>query len=381
MVAVLAMAGVFSALGDWRLVARSLNYPARPATAAAWYRPRQGVPGVAPSVAPIPLSPQSDDDPGTIPAAALDEVAAFAEAQNSVALLILHRDRLILERYWQGHTAADPVNGMSMTKTLLALLVGIALEEGHIQALSDTVDTYLPQWRNDPRGQLTLADLLYMQSGLRNDDRTDTLQSDLVRLYGGSDVRKIALAIPQTHPPRQVFEYNNVNSQILSLVLEAATGETFGDYLSTRLWQPLGAADSFLWLDRPRGRAKPFCCFFATAQDWLRVGQMLLHQGRVNGAQVVPADWINTLRQPSPLEATFGMHLWIKARTKDYPAVNSASSAPFATANIFYLDGYHHQRVYVLPAHDLVIVRLGEEPPAWDDAVIPNALIRALAER
>lgn len=378
MVLILAMAGVFSALTDWRLVVRSLNYPARPATTATWYQPRQVVAGAAPTVPPMPLHPPSQEDDDTISAAVLEQVAAFAEAQNSVALLILHRDRLVLERYWQGHTATDPVNGMSMTKTLLALLIGIALAEGHIQSIDDPVATYLPEWRNDPRGQLTLADLLYMQSGLRNDDRTDTLQSDLVRLYGGSDVRRVALAIPQTHPPRQVFEYNNVNSQILSLVLEAATDETFGNYLSTRLWQPLGAADGFLWLDRPGGRAKPFCCFFATAQDWLRVGQLLLNQGQVNGAQVVPADWIATLRRPSPLEATFGLHVWIKARTKDYPAVNSASSAPFVTSDILYLDGYHHQRVYVLPSHDLVIVRLGEEPPAWDDAVIPNTLVNAL---
>ncbi|HZG40265.1 MAG TPA: serine hydrolase, partial [Nodosilinea sp.] len=69
--------------------------------------------------------------------------------------------------------------------------------------------------------------------------------------------------------------------------------------------------------------------------------------------------------------------IWLKARTADYPQVNRASSAPFA-ADTFYLDGRHHQRVYVIPSEELVIVRIGEDPPAWDDAVIVNAIVAGL---
>jgi CubicO group peptidase (beta-lactamase class C family) len=366
----LAVVGLLNFTVDWRLFLRSLSYPKNPVTAADWYWPRQTVAGS--SSKPNPLPPASSTE---IPPDVQKQILEFAEAQNSVALLVMHRDQLVLERYWQGHGPEQRVNSMSMVKTLLALLIGIAIEEGHIQSIDEPVGNYLTTWADDPRGRLTLADLLYMQSGLRNDDRTDTLNSDLVQLYGGSNVRQTALSIPLAGSPGQTFEYNNVNSQLLGLVLEEATGERFGHYLSSRLWQPLGAADGFLWLDRPDGAAKPFCCFFATAQDWLRVGQMLLHQGRVGSQQIVPADWLAQMLKESPLEPTFGMHIWIKARTADYPAVNLAASAPFAAPDTFYLDGRHHQRVYVIPSHDLVIVRIGEEPPAWDDAVIPNALV------
>ncbi len=375
-IVVLGILGLLASRVDWRLWTRSLSYPNRPATSVDWYRPRYPVPGnptpppwtvVAPTAEPGELSPE-----------VLEEVAAFAEAQNSVALLILHRDRLIFERYWQGHGPGSPVNGMSMTKNLLGLMIGVALAEGHINALTDRVGDYLPEWADDPRGDITLEDLIYMKSGLRNDDRTDSLGSDLVKLYGGSNLRRFALSIPQVQPPGQVYEYNNVNSQLLAFVLEAATGEPWGDYLSSRLWQPLEAEDTFLWMDRPGGSAKAFCCFFAMATDWLRVGHLFLRQGKVGDRQVIPADWIAKMRQESPLEPTYGMHLWIKARTPDYPNVNSASSAPFLDPKAFYLDGHHHQKVYVLPSYDLVIVRLGEEPPAWDDAVIPNTLIEAL---
>jgi len=366
------LVGIFGVSVDWRLLSRPLTYPPNPITAANWYRPRQTVAGVASSrsLNQIPTT--------EISSVALQAALDFAEAQNSVALLVLHRDQLVLEQYWQGHPPDGLVNSMSMVKTLLALLIGIAIEEGHIQSVDDPVKNYIPEWANDSRGDITLADLLYMQSGLKNDERINTIRSDLVQLYMGSDVDKVALNVPREHDPGKVYSYSNFNSQILSIVLERATGEGFADYLSTRLWQPLQNSDGFVWLDRPGGRAKPFCCFFATARDWARVGQMLLQEGNVGDRQIVSAEWIQKMIRPSPLEPTFGLHIWIKARTDAYPQVNRGSSAPFIANDTFYLDGRHHQRVYVIPSHDLVIVRIGEDPPAWDDSVIPNALVEGL---
>ena len=129
-------------------------------------------------------------------------------------------------------------------------------------------------------------------------------------------------------------------------MLERATGESFAAYLSTRLWQPLQNSDGFVWLDRPNGHAKPFCCFFATPRDWARVGQMLIHEGKVGDKQVVPAEWI----QKNGKTLSSGTHLWsahleVKARTDEYPQVNRGSSAAFIADDTFYLDGYHHQRV------------------------------------
>jgi CubicO group peptidase (beta-lactamase class C family) len=372
MVGLVTAGGLLRVSVDWRLLGRSLTYPDRPITSADWYQPQQVVPGID---APVPLARADNTE---IPADALQTAVDFAEQQNSVALLVMHRDRLVLERYWQGHTAAAPVNSMSMAKTLLALLIGVAIDEGHIGSIQDPVGTYLPEWADDPRGDITLADLLYMQSGLRNDSRTDTVESDLVKLYGGSDAPRLVLSIPLEGVPGETFDYSNFNSQILSLVLERATGEAFGDYLSTRLWQPLGAGDGALWLDRPGGHAKPFCCFFANAHDWVRLGQMLLHGGRVEDRQIISTEWLDQMRQESPLEPTFGLHIWLKARTTEYPQVNRASSAAFVADDLFYLDGRHHQRVYVVPSEELVIVRLGEEPPAWNDAVIPNAIVEGL---
>lgn len=366
-------AGVALETFDWRLVARSVTYPEAPITQVDWYRPLDPVPGDP--GAPLPTARAAEHD---LPKTALQHISAYAAARNSTALLVMHRGRIVWEQYWRDFSPDARFNGMSMAKTILSLLLGIAIAEGHIDSVHDPVADYLPEWRQDARGHLTIEDLLYMQSGLRNDDRTDTLFSDLVQMYGGSDVAAIALNVPLVEPPGETFRYNNVNSQILGLLLERATRETYADYLSSRLWQPLQARDAAVWLDRPNGHAKTFCCLFATPRDWLRVGQLLLQRGRVGAQQVVPAAWIERMLEPSPLEPTFGYFIWLKARTADYPNVNQAATVPFLAEDTFYLDGRGHQRVYVIPSRELVIVRAGETPPNWDDAVIPNTLVRSL---
>lgn len=357
---------------DWRLITRSLTYPEAPIMAADWYQPKVPVPGPAEAVSLATAQP-------TPPLAeALQEVSAYARMRNSTGLVVMHRGRVIWEEYWQGHDATSTFNAMSMSKTIAGLLVGIAINEGAIAALDTPVSQYFPEWREDPRASITVEDLIYMQSGLRNERQTDTLTSDLVQMYAGSNVARVALRVPSVRPPGQRFEYNNVNTQVLSLLIEQATGQPYADYLATRLWQPLGAADASIWLDRPNGSAKTFCCLFATARDWARVGQMLMADGRVGQTQVVPSGWLRQMLAPSPLEPTFGAHIWIKARTPDYPNVDQSATAPFLADDTFYLDGRGLQRVYVIPSQELVIVRMGEQPPNWDDAVIPNRLVEAL---
>ena len=365
---------------DWRLWIRAATYPGNEVTEVSWYRPLEPVPGGSPRG--FTSAPQSRFSPESLSA-----VTTYAEAQNSSALLILHEGDLILEKYWDGFSSNSLANGMSMTKTVVGLLMGIAIDEGHIASVRDPVQKYLPNWPYQQRWQtlglpnapqITLEDLLYMQSGLRNDDDTTTPFSDLVQMYLSSDVADVALNVAPEHPPGETFEYNNVNTQILSLVLESATGESFRDYLSKQLWQPLQASTAKVWLDRPQGDAKTFCCLFATARDWARLGMLLQNRGEMDQRQIISADWLRQMLQPSPLEPTYGYHIWIKARTADYPNVDTAASEPFLAKDTFYLDGRGFQRVYVIPSRRLVIVRLGEQPSSWDDAVIPNTLIRGL---
>ena len=374
------IAGIVASIGgiavvlNWTFLSRALTYPKNPITNVDWYQPLEtvtGKPGELSRASSTSISPDS-----------LKKITAYAEGADSSALLVIHQGNLVWERYWGEFTPTSTSNSMSLSKTIMALLIGIAIAEGDITSELDPVANYIPQWRQDERSKITIQDLLYMQSGLRNQDNTDNLASDLVRMYVSANANNVALKIPAVQPPKQAFDYNNANTQILSQVLEQATGERYANYLSTRLWQPLQASDAYLWLDRPQGNPKPFCCLFATPRDWARVGQLFLDRGRVNGQQIVPESWLEKMKRPSPFVSSYGYHIWLKARTKEKPGVyDRSSSQPFLAQDTFYLDGASNQRVYIIPDQDLVIVRVGERPKQWDDSVIPNTLVKSLVSK
>ncbi|WP_272063573.1 serine hydrolase domain-containing protein [Oscillatoria sp. CS-180] len=360
-------------LVDWRFIVRAVTYPDQPIMAVDWYQPQALVAGQP--LDPLPISESSQSPQFE---EALQQISRYAAERNSTGLLVMHRGKIVLEQYWQGYDETSAFNAMSMSKSIVGVLIGQAIAEGFITSLDDPAAQYLPEWRQDDRATMTLRDLIDMQSGLRNERSTTSVTSDLVQLYMGSDIEKTALNIPLVNAPGEAFSYNNVNSQVLAIVLQRATGMSYADYLSSRLWQPLRAGNAGVWLDRPNGSAKTFCCLFATVRDWARVGQMLLSQGRFNDIQIVPAEWIQDMLIPSPLEDTFGKHIWVKARIPGLANVEQAATVPYLAGDTFYLDGRDLQRVFIVPSQSLVIVRAGEHPPTWDDSVIPNTLVKAL---
>jgi CubicO group peptidase (beta-lactamase class C family) len=370
----LAVIGGTAIALNWTFLRRVVTHPDNSITNVDWYKPLATVKG-KPLAIPVATSKSISQD-------SLNKISAYAQAHNSSALLVLHKGEIVLERYWRGFTPTSTSNSMSMSKTVVALLIGMAIEEGHIDSELDPVAKYIPEWSGDERKKITLQDLLYMQSGLRNEDNTDSLNSDLVQMYAGSNADAVAVNIPAIHSPGKAFDYNNANTQILGIVLERATGEKYVDYLSTRLWQPLQANEAAIWLDQPQGHPKTFCCLFATPQDWGKVGQLFINRGKVNNKQVVASAWLDKMIQPSSVESNYGYHVWLKAKTKAKPGgIDRRASQPFLAKDTIYLDGASLQRVYIIPAHDLVVVRIGEQAEKWDDSFIPNTLVDSLSNR
>jgi CubicO group peptidase (beta-lactamase class C family) len=186
------------------------------------------------------------------------------------------------------------------------------------------------------------------------------------------------LDTPLVSAPGADFKYSNVNTMLLSIVLTRATGQRYVEFLSEQLWKPLGAQDAAIWLDDEGGIPKTYCCLLTTARDWARVGLLLLHRGRVGDKQVVPAAWIEQMLTPSPTEENYGYHIWLgytrpSCRFPDW-------TTPFESADSYMLVGRDEQRVFVVPAHQLVIVRIGRGSKSWDDPVLPNIAVRALRE-
>ena len=309
----------------------------------------------------------------------------YAERMNSHALLIQHRGALVLERYWNGFGPDSRFDTASMHKTVLAMLLGLAIEDGHIGGLDDSVGRYISEWAGDARGAITLRQLATMSSGLKVEAFRPSPFSRGMRLVLGTDIENLALELPAEGPPGEDFQYINFNSQILGIALSRAVGRRYADYLSAGLWQPLGAPDAAVWLDREDGKARTFCCLLASAPAWLQVGAVLLNDGQIDGRRILPAGWVAEMKTSSATNPNYGLQLWLGSppdgvrRYNRLSGLEAKHSEPFLAPDVVFLDGVGGQRVYVIPSAELVIVRIGEATMDWDDSVLPNTLLRGLA--
>jgi CubicO group peptidase (beta-lactamase class C family) len=351
-------------LSGCTFLVRAKTYPSTDEiTNSAWYKPRAPIAG-QPTALPAA-------DAGTL-APALEKAREYVSARRTTGWVVLRDGKLIDEWYAPGFSASSVTNSQSMAKTVAALLVGRAIEDRLIGSLEDPVSTWIVEWKDDKRGDITVRQLLEMASGLRLDERL-VASSDLVKMHLGAHADRVALAVPAATPSGLDFEYNNVDTEILAIVLSRVYREPYPALVSERLWRPLGASDASIWLDRKGGFPKAYCCLFATARDWAKVGELILDEGKVGPTQVIPADWIRRMGMPSTHNPDYGLQLW---RADEGPGSKRRTErhSPLPDRAMVWLEGRKEQRVYVLPHSRLVIVRVGEEPPDWDDSVIPNLL-------
>ncbi len=354
--------------------------PARGVEGADLYVPAQAVPGGAGR-----MPPTTTPDAAGIAPEAIEAAAAWAEARGSFALIIARDGAIVAQRYWGGHGPGSRFSTASMHKTVMALAYGPAVAEGRIR-LDDPVGRWLPEWRNDPRGAITIGQLLRMESGLAWPAQPGPPgpASPAMRLMFAPDIRAVALETPAAVPPGTRFAYYNHDSQLAGEALAAAVGGDYARWLSERIWKPLGAGEASLFLDREGGSPHYFCCLQARPWDWLRVGELIRNRGRVHGRQLVPAEWIAAMTRPSAHNPNFGLQIWLgsphvrERRYSPTAALVVPAAEPFARDDVIFLDGAGGQRVYVVPSERLTIVRIGNPAPDWDDSALPNIILRGL---
>lgn len=341
--------------------------------------PQEVVPGIERE---IPTADGVTIDPAAIAAA-----ERYAAETDSVALLIYHRGALRYEKYWPGYDRETRTDPYSAHKTVLALLVGAALQDGILKSIDEPAANYLPEWRHDERRLITIRHLLQMSSGLEI-VRFGTWRS--FRLTLGSDITTTALEIPAAKPPGTEFQYLNANSQVLGIILQRASGKRYAEYLSQRVWSRIGAPTAYLWLDRDGGMPRTFCCLYTSARGWLQVGLLLKNRGQFEGEPVVPAEWVDAMLTPAAANPNYGYQIWLgsppgQARRYNDKTLSAYHSEPFVRSDLYFIDGFGGQRVYVVPSEDLIIVRTGRAVADmqqlernWDDAYLPNTLLRGV---
>lgn len=276
---------------------------------------------------------------------------AELERNRSVAFVVIHRDSILYESYWDGYSDSSLSNSFSMAKSYIGALTGIALREGLIKNLDQTVDEFIPEYRNEKKGKLTLWQLLTMSAALSWDEAYSSLFSVTTEAYYGKDLQGLMNRLDVTGIPGKEYNYQGGATQLLAMVLMKASGKNLSDYCEEKLWKPLGAVHTAEWsLDHTGGMEKASCCIYSNARDFARLGALYLHKGNWKGKQLIDTSYIEASVTPSPLlengkpNTEYGYQWWItEAEGK----------------KVFYCRGILGQYIVAIPSMQLVMVRLG----------------------
>jgi CubicO group peptidase (beta-lactamase class C family) len=308
------------------------------------------------------------------------DLTAFLDRTETTGFLVVYRGAITHEEYRQSADEASPFTSWSMAKSVLSALIGIAVEEGHIASIRDPIGTYVPALAGSGYADVPIGDALTMSSGIAFDEDYDNPLSDINILF----IRAMAMGVPaeetladleRLREPGTYNDYVSSDSMALGLVLENATGMPVSDYLSSRLWGPMGAEADASWSIDRTGREFALCCLNATLRDWARFGRLYLEGGNREGRQIVPETWVTASvnpeaphLQPGDNPASFwtfgyGYKWWIPEDPRgDFLAI-----------------GVWGQFIYVDPTREIVIVKTSADPHFDDHDPETVAAFRAIA--
>jgi CubicO group peptidase (beta-lactamase class C family) len=293
-----------------------------------------------------------------------DKYLKLHEQYKSVAFVIIQNGKLKYEHYWEGYSDTSYSNSFSMAKSIVGLLIGIAVDEGKIKSLDQPASDFLPQFKNNP--DLTIKNILTMSSGLNWDESYASLTSITTKAYYGNDIEAIINDMKITGKPGDVFNYQSGNTLLLASILEKATGMHVAEYASEKLWKKIGASNDAIWsLDHKDGHEKAYCRFNSNARDFARFGQLILNKGKWDSTQVISEKYIeesvspaiyNNEADPKGISyKNYGFQWWI---------------IDYKDMRIPYMRGLSGQYVFVIKEKNAVVVRLGEKR---SDQIVKNA--------
>ncbi len=275
----------------------------------------------------------------------------------TTGLLIARDDTILFEHYQYARNDHHRFNSQSMAKTVTAMLIGIAVQEGAIHSIDDAAQAYVPKLTGTELGRTPIRALLHMTSGIEfrqdysgaNDDAR--LNEYLFARSGPDTATIVSRFNTRVAAPEVLWSYANLNTEVLGLILTHATHMPLGEYLKTRIWQPMGAESDARWTIDHSGQEIAYCCFNATLRDYARFGLLLAHDGERDGHQVIPRQWLLDATQP----VTEGSYLAVDKSPHPWGYGYQVWLMP-APRRTFVLEGIHGQRIFVDPETHLVLV-------------------------
>ena len=334
---------------------------------ASLYQPRELIAG-----GNEPMAPRVTPELEALDRQSLETAAAYAAQKDSTALIVTRHEHVVFEKYWHGTSFDTVEDGQSFSRVVTALAVGAALSRRRIHWPDEPVEAFIPEWRGDPRGSITINQLLKMSSGLRAPQPSLSPWSPIMRAALASDIIATDLNEPLAANPGSEWAEQSADPQLAALIVERATGMRYAEFVSEAIWRPIGAGDAWLWLDRDGGAPHTECCMMARQGDWLRLAELLIKDGNYRGDEVIRPGWIARMLVPAHGNETFGSYIRVGKS-------NVTGAEPYATQDLFIIEGNGGNRLWLIPSMQMAILRMGPAPERaadWDDALIPNAIIR-----
>ncbi|NKJ42839.1 serine hydrolase [Novosphingobium sp. SG720] len=332
-----------------------------------------------PRSGPIAALPRADQ---ALPDAVLGTTRmsedAWEDRTFTNAMLVMRDGKIVHESYRNNTDAATHYISFSMAKSITSLLVGIAVNQGAIKSIDQPVTDYVPELKGSGYDGVTIRQVLQMRSGVDYEERYDfgATPSTAAKIFLNAIVANTerfadtAPRLGRKWKPGSHFNYSTLDTSVLGWILERATRQPLASFMAQNLWQPMGMESYGYWLADGApgvGRELNGMGYNATLRDFARLGQMMLDQGRFNGRQIVPAEWVRQSTAmipnadpgtpPPPPEVTdpfarsgYGFQWWKLDDTGAYTAL-----------------GLQGQFIYVHPATRTVIVKLSFFPPEGSD--------------
>ena len=283
------------------------------------------------------------------------------------AFMALHKGKVVAERYDKGIGPETKLLSWSMAKSFTSALTGVMAGDGLVD-INAPVD--IAEWQNDGRKNITLNNLLQMQSGLEWDEDYGARSDVNLMLHREQDMGLYALSKPLAYEPGTHWYYSSGSTNIVMRYLRSrfSSDEVFLDYIRTRLFAPLGIRNAVFEQDMS-GTPVGSSYIYVTAADYARFGQMYLDDGCVDSLRVLPQGWAEYTAKPaSDSKGGYGAFFWL----------NQGKELPDVPEDMFYCKGHDGQRVFVIPSKDLVVVILGYS--SKDHAIDFNALLKDIID-
>ncbi len=270
------------------------------------------------------------------------------KSKRTRSILVIYKDKIIAEKYDAGFGKNSKILGWSMTKSVTATLFGILQKHGKINIYKPAP---IAAWANDERKKITINDLLHMNSGLEWEEDYTKISDATKMLFQAEDMGKIQIMKPAKYKPNTHWNYSSGTTNLLSGILrnQFKTHQEYLDFWYTALIDKIGMNSMIVETDMA-GNFVGSSYGWATTRDWSKLGLLYLHKGNWNGEQIIDESWVKYVATPTnDSNGKYGAHFWL----------NAGGHYPDAPRDLFSCNGFQGQKVFIIPSHNMVIVRMG----------------------